>query len=99
MSHRTPAEHMIAPAGEATLPPPRFDPRSMPLSKGQAALYLVDELTTDNSSHNIGQALRLVGTLDVEALRASVASLARRHPMLRVALFVEGDEVRQRVDD
>jgi amino acid adenylation domain-containing protein len=86
-------------SGAAPLPTPDFRPESSPLSKGQAALYLLHELTTDNSSYNVGEALRLVGELDVEALRVSIARLARRHPMLRVVFFLEGDDVRQRVED
>ncbi|MEN3304154.1 MAG: hypothetical protein V7603_356 [Micromonosporaceae bacterium] len=55
----------------------------LPLSAAQQRLWFLDDLTAGGTEYNTGVGLRLTGTLDIEALRAALAGLARRHESLR----------------
>jgi amino acid adenylation domain-containing protein len=55
----------------------------LPLSFAQQRLWLVQQLSPDNNSYNLLEALRLDGSLDIAALKQSLSELVRRHEILR----------------
>jgi amino acid adenylation domain-containing protein/non-ribosomal peptide synthase protein (TIGR01720 family) len=65
---------------------------SAPLSFAQQRLWFLHRIEPSNPAYNVATAVRLAGTLDVEALRASLDEIVRRHEVLR-ASFVEADGV------
>jgi amino acid adenylation domain-containing protein/non-ribosomal peptide synthase protein (TIGR01720 family) len=70
-----------------------------PLSQGQRALWFLERLAPTGGAYNIAVPTRIVGPLDVEALRRSLQALVDRHPALRTT-FEEGDgEPIQQVHD
>ncbi len=54
-----------------------------PLSPAQQRMWVVNRLTPDSSAYNIPAALRLVGALDVGALRTAILDVVERHETLR----------------
>ncbi len=64
----------------------------LPLSFAQQRLWVVDRLEPGSAAYNMPFALRLRGTLDVAALRASIGEVVRRHEALRTT-FAERDGV------
>jgi non-ribosomal peptide synthetase component F len=70
----------------------------LPLSSAQLSLWFLWRSQPDSAAYNIPVALRLRGTLDVDALREAFAQAAARHPALRVRLVErEGQLPGQRV--
>jgi hypothetical protein len=55
---------------------------SYPLSHGQAALWFLYEIDRDSLAYNIALSARLIRDLDLGALRAALAALHTRHPVL-----------------
>ncbi|HSV66550.1 MAG TPA: amino acid adenylation domain-containing protein, partial [Mycobacteriales bacterium] len=68
------------PGGQIT-PVPRG--QALPLSAAQRRLWFLDDLTAGGTEYNTGIGLRLSGDLDLDALRAALAGLVRRHESLR----------------
>ncbi len=66
-----------------------------PPSFAQERLWFLDRLAPGNTLYNIPLALRLVGELDVEALRRSFEEIVRRHEVLRTTFTSEHGDVRQ----
>ncbi|MFP2903105.1 condensation domain-containing protein, partial [Corallococcus sp. 4LFB] len=60
-----------------------------PLSFAQQRLWLLDQLQPGSASYNLPAAVRLTGTLDVEALRRTFTELVRRHEALRTTFQVQ----------
>ncbi len=58
----------------------------IPLSFAQQRLWVLTQLEPDGASYNIPIALRLSGTLDIEALESSLNELVRRHEVLRTTV-------------
>ncbi|MBP7361451.1 MAG: AMP-binding protein, partial [Nitrospira sp.] len=56
---------------------------TLPLSFAQERFWFLDQLSSGSSINNIPVALRLVGALDVEALRRSLDEIIQRHEILR----------------
>src|SRR6185369_6773847 len=74
-----------------------------PLSFAQQRLWFLDQLEPDSSSYNIPFALRLLGSLDLRALRAALDEIYHRHEPLRARFgrmegLVDGHPV-QRIAD
>ncbi|MET3391395.1 amino acid adenylation domain-containing protein [Variovorax sp. 1140] len=67
----------------------------MKLSPAQQRLWLVDRLADgaagQQAAYNLSAALRLVGALDVDLVRATLDALVQRHEVLRTS-FPENDE-------
>ncbi len=63
----------------------------MPLSFAQQRLWIVDQLVPGNPAYNMPASIRLSGPLDIAALTATLAAIARRHETLRTSFrSVEG---------
>ncbi|AQA24418.1 D-alanine--poly(phosphoribitol) ligase, subunit 1 [Rhodococcus sp. MTM3W5.2] len=58
-------------------------PERIPLSSAQARMWFLNQFDTESAMNNIPVAVRLTGSVDVEALRAAVADLLDRHEVLR----------------
>nr|AQM37584.1 nonribosomal peptide synthetase [Myxococcus virescens] len=61
---------------------------AIPLTFSQERLWFLDQLYPGSAAYNLPMALRLTGTLNVDAFRASLADIVQRHPVLGVR-FVE----------
>jgi amino acid adenylation domain-containing protein/non-ribosomal peptide synthase protein (TIGR01720 family) len=87
------------PAAEATFAPIASVPRNgpLPLSFGQARLFFLDQIAPGSASYNIAAALRIEGTLDVEALEQSLRALIVRHESLRTTFVLRDGEATARI--
>ncbi|QVK34090.1 non-ribosomal peptide synthetase [Pseudomonas syringae] len=65
------------------------------LSYAQQRQWIIWQLEPHSAAYNIPLALRLHGTLNVEALRRSVEQLIERHETLRTTFEQQGDEALQ----
>ena len=76
-------------------PEPELEPlprgEQLPLSFAQKRLWLLDRLEEKSPAYNIASSIRLVGSLDVEALRHSFRMLIARHEVLRTIFVVTPD--------
>ncbi len=70
-----------------------------PLSFVQEQLWFVNQLDPGNTAYNTPFALRLQGSLDIDALARSVDTLAQRHASLRTCFQASGTELQQKVVD
>ncbi|RKH75197.1 amino acid adenylation domain-containing protein, partial [Corallococcus sp. AB045] len=68
-----------------------------PLSFAQQRLWFLDQLAPDDASYNLPVTLRLLGRLDVEALRRAFEALVARHEALRTTFFEEEGQPFQRI--
>lgn len=80
---RRQADIRILPAGQGMHP--------LPLSFGQQRLWFLWQLDPSSTAYHVKHALRLSGTLDTQALRASFDGLVGRHESLRT-IFCAGSE-------
>ena len=71
------------------------DNQHLPMSYAQQRLWFIDQLQSGSASYNISAALRLKGSLDVEALRMSFDEIVRRHEILRTTFITEDGQGRQ----
>ncbi len=70
---------------------PRRDPgQPVPLSSAQWRLWFMEQLRPGTNAWNTPIAARLRGRLDVEALRAALATLVTRHATLRTVFEAPG---------
>ncbi|WP_367184874.1 amino acid adenylation domain-containing protein [uncultured Bradyrhizobium sp.] len=60
------------------------------LSFQQQRMYILSKLDSTKYNYNVVEVARLSGRLDVEALEAAIAAVARRHQILR-STFAEAD--------
>ncbi|RZL84407.1 MAG: non-ribosomal peptide synthetase [Rhodococcus sp. (in: high G+C Gram-positive bacteria)] len=58
-------------------------PQRLPLSPAQARMWFLNRFDPGSGAYNVAAALRLSGTLDVDALRHAVADIVERHETLR----------------
>ncbi|MCK6550476.1 amino acid adenylation domain-containing protein, partial [Myxococcota bacterium] len=71
----------------------------LPLSFPQQRIWFLDQFEGETGAYNVPVALRLSGTVDVEALDAALASIVRRHEVLRTTFPVVDGQPRQRIGD
>ncbi|MBF5000480.1 non-ribosomal peptide synthase/polyketide synthase [Nocardia sp. BSTN01] len=62
---------------------PRPAGAAVPLSLAQQRMWVLNRLAPDSAAYHVPVALRLTGALDLDALRAALADLVRRHEILR----------------
>ncbi|WP_306356552.1 MULTISPECIES: non-ribosomal peptide synthetase [unclassified Nocardia] len=68
-------------------------PARVPLSLAQQRMWVINQLDPDSPAYNIPLALRLSGTLDIEALRLAVLDVLERHESLRTRYPVDADGI------
>ena len=74
--------------------PRRQSSADCPLSASQWRLWFLDQLEPGNPAYNVYRAVRILGPLDVAALRRSLCELVRRHEVLRTTYpLVDGRPV------
>ncbi|MBM7459468.1 non-ribosomal peptide synthase/polyketide synthase [Rhodococcus coprophilus] len=81
--------------GPALVAGPR--PERIPLSPAQARMWFVNRFDPASGAYNVAVALRLTGTLDVDALRNAVTDIVGRHETLRTRYPDDGDGPRQEI--
>ena len=62
---------------------PRADRRFARASFSQQRLWFLQQLELNDASYNVPRAIRLTGSLDVEALRRTLAEIVQRHDVFR----------------
>ncbi|MFD3508855.1 amino acid adenylation domain-containing protein [Nocardia sp. NPDC058666] len=70
---------------------PVHRPERVPLSLAQQRLWILNRFAEHAAAYNMPLALRLTGTLDLDALRAGLRDVLDRHESLRTS-FPEGPE-------
>ncbi|MFC7446980.1 amino acid adenylation domain-containing protein [Rhodococcus daqingensis] len=70
-------------------------PDRIPLSLTQARMWFINQFDTSSPAYNLPLGIRLVGELNHEAMRASVASVLGRHESLRTVFPDDGEGPRQ----
>lgn len=71
-------------------------PQVFPLSLGQKALWLVQQMAPDSAAYNIARAVRIRSAVDADALRRSFQALVNLHPSLRTVFpLSEGQPIQQ----
>jgi amino acid adenylation domain-containing protein len=81
----------------ATPPPLRPIPRDrpLPLSFAQQRLWFLDQLQSASALYAMPAALRLIGTLDMAALKRSLNAIVERHETLRTTFPAAGGQPAQ----
>nr|WP_275942082.1 non-ribosomal peptide synthetase [Nocardia cerradoensis] len=59
------------------------EPERIPLSPAQQRMWFLNQFDTESAAYNIPIAVRLIGRLDVPALRRAVGDVVARHEILR----------------
>ena len=75
------------------------DSQHLPMSYAQQRLWFIDQLQSGSASYNISAALRMKGSLDVEALRMSFDEIVSRHEVLRTTFITEDGQGRQVINE
>ncbi|MCA9751576.1 MAG: AMP-binding protein, partial [Gemmatimonadetes bacterium] len=68
------------------------------LSYAQQRLWFLDQLDPGSVAYNVPLAVRIHGSLDVEALRRALRALAERHEALRTRIVAGAPDPEQRFD-
>ena len=88
--------HAIS-AGSMTIPR-RVKKDSAPLSFAQQRLWFLNQLEPESCAYNERSALRLDGTLNIDALRGALNAVIERHEVLRTTYgMTDGGEPVQRI--
>src|ERR1051326_7643169 len=68
-------------------------------SFAQQRLWFLEQLEPGQAAYNVPRAIRLSGRLDIQALRATLAELVRRHEPFRTHFVNVDGELRQIIRD
>ncbi|HEY0455824.1 MAG TPA: HAD-IIIC family phosphatase, partial [Verrucomicrobiae bacterium] len=68
-----------------------------PLSFAQQRLWFIHQLEPSSAAYNVPTALRLIGPLDLSALRQTLAEIVARHEILRTTFPAQNGTPRQEV--
>ncbi|THA54597.1 non-ribosomal peptide synthetase [Streptomyces sp. A1136] len=68
-----------------------------PVSEGQRALWLFEQMHPDSPAYRLCFAATVTGPLDAGALRTALQGLLDHHPVLRTAVLQEDGELVQRI--
>ncbi|NHZ80289.1 amino acid adenylation domain-containing protein, partial [Massilia sp. CCM 8695] len=82
----------VQPASAADLAPIPAVPRdgALPLSFAQQRLWFLHQLEPHSAAYNMAAAVRLVGALDIGALKRAFQDIVARHEILRTTFREEG---------
>ncbi|MFJ1593059.1 amino acid adenylation domain-containing protein [Kitasatospora albolonga] len=72
-------------------------PDELPLSPAQQRLWFLNQLGQGSAAYHLPFAVRLIGDLDVTALRAALGDVVARHESLRTVFPDDGGRPRQRI--
>jgi len=78
---------------------PRADPNSARASFAQQRLWFLEQLEPGQAAYNVPRAMRLDGPLNIQALRATLSELIRRHEPFRTHFLNVDGELRQIIRD
>ncbi len=70
---------------------------TMPCSFAQQRMWVLDQLTPGSPAYNMPMAIRLQGSLDLEALGRALNGIVERHESLRTTFAVAGGQPVQRI--
>ncbi|MFC0430431.1 non-ribosomal peptide synthase/polyketide synthase [Kutzneria buriramensis] len=73
-------------AAEVTVIPPAPRDRALPLSSAQQRLWFLHQFDPDSTEYTTVFAVKLLGSLDVPKLKASLTTLISRHESLRTTI-------------
>ncbi len=94
---------LVVLSNSASLPPLEPAPEPLagghPLSRGQQALWFLHQLAPENAAYNLTYAMKILGTLDVAALRRAFQALVLRHPALRTTFTAAAGTPTQVIHD
>ena len=68
-----------------------------PLSYGQQAIWFIHEMQPLSPAYNIGGAMHIPSTINIDALRKAIREVIQRHPSLRTNFFIKDGKPYQRV--
>ncbi len=90
-----PREQAAQTASQAPAAPPLVRvprDRDLPLSFGQLRLWFLDRLEPGSVAYNVASSVRLVGSLNTQALAGALSEIVRRHEVLRTTFAGGGKE-------
>src|ERR1700749_3494405 len=70
-----------------------------PASYAQERLWFIDQLAPGKATYNIPSAMRVRGTLNVEALTRALEEVVRRHESLRTRFVALGGKPQQVIEE
>ncbi|MGE5828517.1 MAG: non-ribosomal peptide synthetase [Micromonosporaceae bacterium] len=85
-----------ATTGPGPVPTRRERGATIPLSEGQASLWIVGRFNPDQPTYNLVVRVRLTGPLDVDTWRRAMGLVVARHDMLRTSIADGPDGPEQR---
>ncbi|SNT53442.1 non-ribosomal peptide synthetase, partial [Rhodococcoides kyotonense] len=80
--HRTDTGPVLAPMERGA---------SVPLSLAQQRMWFINQYDTASSAYNVAFAMRMTGSVDIEALRSAVRDVVDRHESLRTVFPLTDD--------
>ena len=73
------------------------DGATFPLSFAQQRLWFLYQLDPESPFYNVPSALKLTGSLDIQALKSSINDIIKRHEVLRTVFLSDGKDPVQKI--